>query len=75
MEDRFVGPEPWRDYTIQFDAPSARLQMESGEEIVDTLSNVEDTKGNNGVKGRLIITNLRLIWQCDPKPNQLDMAR
>ena len=29
------------------------------------MNNVEDTKGNNGDRGSLIITNLRLIWFCD----------
>ena len=29
------------------------------------MNDVEDTKGNNGDKGSLIITNLRLIWFCD----------
>eukprot|EP00056_Hartaetosiga_gracilis_P004112 m.71571 g.71571 ORF g.71571 m.71571 type:complete len:132 (+) comp11708_c0_seq5:66-461(+) len=61
--------EPWRDCSVLFDVSSSRLQVDKGEEIVDSLDNVEDTKGNNGVKGRLIVTNLRLIWQCDPKPS------
>ena len=43
----------------------SELQMCPGEEIVDSMNNVEDTKGNNGDKGSLIITNLRLIWFCD----------
>ena len=29
------------------------------------MENIEDTKGNNGDKGSLIITNLRLIWFCE----------
>ena len=29
------------------------------------MNDVEDTKGNKGDKGSLIITNLRLIWFCD----------
>jgi Bardet-Biedl syndrome 5 protein len=32
---------------------------------VDSINQVEDTKGNNGDKGSLIITNLRLIWFGD----------
>lgn len=30
--------------------------------MLDMLDTVEDTKGNNGERGDLIITNLRLIW-------------
>ena len=30
--------------------------------IISHLEEVEDTKGNNGDKGRLYITNLRAIW-------------
>ena len=29
---------------------------------------MEDTKGNNGDKGSLLITNLRLIWFGDKDP-------
>ena len=39
--------------------------MHDGEQIVDSMNHVEDTKGNNGDRGSLIITNLRLIWFCD----------
>ena len=39
--------------------------MHEGEQVVDSMNDVEDTKGNNGDKGSLIITNLRLIWFCD----------
>lgn len=54
------------------------IKCRSGEFIIDTLSSVEDTKGNNGDKGKwtnkssgnlkmhstgkLTITNIRLIW-------------
>ena len=31
---------------------------------IDAINSVEDTKGNNGEKGSLAITNLRLIWVC-----------
>lgn len=30
--------------------------------LIDSLNNVEDTKGNNGQAGRLMVTNLRLLW-------------
>lgn len=40
-------------------APPSR----AGETEIDSISAVEDTKGNNGDKGSLLITNLRLIWR------------
>ena len=35
-----------------------QLSLHEGEMIVDSMNDVEDTKGNNGDKGSLIITNL-----------------
>ena len=32
---------------------------------MDSINSVEDTKGNNGDRGSLIISNLRLIWFSD----------
>lgn len=45
--------------------PIAELQQRKGEVIVDSINSVEDTKGNNGDQGNLIISNLRLIWFSD----------
>lgn len=36
--------------------------MRNGEKIIDRLEFIEDTKGNSGDKGVLVITNLRTIW-------------
>ena len=33
--------------------------------MVDSITEVEDTKGNSGEQGNLIITNLRLVWYSD----------
>lgn len=30
--------------------------------MIDSINSVEDTKGNNGEKGQLQVTNLRVIW-------------
>lgn len=38
------------------------MKMRPGEKLIDKMDAVEDTKGNNGERGRLIVTNLRLIW-------------
>lgn len=61
----------WHDREIRFDISGQEYQLRKGEFIIDTLDGVEDTKGNNGEKGLLCVTNLRLIWHCtkDPRVN------
>ncbi|XP_033639519.1 Bardet-Biedl syndrome 5 protein homolog [Asterias rubens] len=58
----------WEDRDVRFDISTAQMNMRSGERIIDLLDSVEDTKGNNGDKGRLIVTNLRLIWHSQSLP-------
>lgn len=55
----------WQDREIRFDVPISQLQPRKGEIVVDSINSVEDTKGNNGDKGSLLITNLRLVWFSD----------
>jgi Bardet-Biedl syndrome 5 protein len=43
------------------------LRQDKGEVLIDQLGEIEDTKGNNGQTGRLLVTNLRLIWVSDRK--------
>jgi Bardet-Biedl syndrome 5 protein len=43
----------------------AQLSIHEGETVFSSMSHVEDKKGNNGDKGSMLITNLRLIWFCD----------
>lgn len=38
------------------------LNPTGGEFQIDSIQSVEDTKGNNGIRGSLTVTNLRLIW-------------
>ena len=52
----------WQDREIRFDSPIEQLKIMNGEVIIDKLHNVEDTKGNNGVPGRMVATNMRLVW-------------
>ena len=59
--------ELWQDRDIKFDSPAHLLELRRGEFVIDKLLQVEDTKGNNGDKGTLTITNLRMIWQSDRK--------
>jgi len=40
----------------------SQLAPSLGESLIDTVGGVEDTKGNNGIKGTLSITQLRIIW-------------
>lgn len=52
----------WQDREIRFDVPSIQLHLRRGEREIDTINAVEDTKGNNGEKGQLSVTNLRILW-------------
>ena len=54
----------WQDRDIRFDTALAALALRPGEVQIDSINSVEDTKGNNGEKGSLAITNLRLVWIC-----------
>ena len=52
----------WQDREIRFDVSPSFLKTRKGEEEIDSINSVEDTKGNNGHRGFLIVTNLRLLW-------------
>eukprot|EP00933_Yihiella_yeosuensis_P019643 TRINITY_DN15872_c0_g1_i1.p1 TRINITY_DN15872_c0_g1~~TRINITY_DN15872_c0_g1_i1.p1 ORF type:complete len:345 (-),score=70.10 TRINITY_DN15872_c0_g1_i1:119-1153(-) len=54
--------EVWQDREIKFDQQPQMLKLRKGEFQIDSINSVEDTKGNNGERGILIVTNLRLIW-------------
>ncbi|CAF0794727.1 unnamed protein product [Brachionus calyciflorus] len=55
----------WQDREIKFDCSISELGCRPGEFIIDALDSVEDTKGNSGENGRILITNLRFIWHAD----------
>ncbi|KAH7815039.1 putative tubulin epsilon chain [Monocercomonoides exilis] len=57
------------DREIRFDIPASQLKCINGEEEIDFIPQVEDTKGNNGEKGGLKVTNLRIIWFCQNDPS------
>jgi len=61
----------WQDREIRFDVEPSELQARSGEKVIDSIHSVEDTKGNNGERGSLMITNLRLVWfsEADQRVN------
>ncbi|GLE05775.1 hypothetical protein PINS_up014823 [Pythium insidiosum] len=52
----------WQDREIRFDVAASAMEMRKGEVLIDSINSVEDTKGNNGERGSLEITNLRLLW-------------
>uniref|UniRef100_A0A914CAB6 Bardet-Biedl syndrome 5 protein n=1 Tax=Acrobeloides nanus TaxID=290746 RepID=A0A914CAB6_9BILA len=58
----------WQDRDILFDLESRLLRLIPGERLVERIENVEDTKGNNGDKGVLRVTNIRLIWHANSMP-------
>lgn len=43
-------------------------KLRNGEKILDIIDSVEDTKGNLGDVGRVIITNLRIMWYSLSNP-------
>ena len=44
------------------------MKMRPGEMLIDKLDSIEDTKGNAGDKGRILVTNLRVIWHSQSMP-------
>lgn len=54
--------EVWQDREIKFDQQPSALKLRRGEFQIDSINSVEDTKGNNGERGFLVVSNLRLIW-------------
>ncbi|DBA00927.1 TPA: hypothetical protein N0F65_006127 [Lagenidium giganteum] len=54
--------QTWQDREIRFDISAAAMELRKGEVLIDSINSVEDTKGNNGERGSLEITNLRLLW-------------
>uniref|UniRef100_A0A0N5ANT9 Bardet-Biedl syndrome 5 protein n=1 Tax=Syphacia muris TaxID=451379 RepID=A0A0N5ANT9_9BILA len=58
----------WQDRDIRFDLDFKCLRLIPGEKLLEKIESVEDTKGNNGDKGTLRITNIRLIWYANQMP-------
>ena len=59
----------WQDREIRFDVKLKDLNLRKGEFEIDHLKGVEDTKGNTGDKGELVVTNLRTIWVSSRRRN------
>ncbi|KAF5828385.1 hypothetical protein DUNSADRAFT_17687 [Dunaliella salina] len=58
----FPFKELWQDREVRFGCTKGELSLKEGETILESIDDVEDTKGHNGVIGKLLITNLRLMW-------------
>ncbi|XP_053615543.1 Bardet-Biedl syndrome 5 protein homolog [Plodia interpunctella] len=58
----------WEDREVLFDLPFAYLRLRPSEKIFDRIEPIEDTKGNSGTKGRMVVTNLRVIWHSLASP-------
>eukprot|EP00634_Sargassococcus_sp_CCMP2135_P004192 CAMPEP_0198650232 /NCGR_PEP_ID=MMETSP1467-20131203/4830_1 /TAXON_ID=1462469 /ORGANISM="unid. sp., Strain CCMP2135" /LENGTH=336 /DNA_ID=CAMNT_0044386073 /DNA_START=102 /DNA_END=1112 /DNA_ORIENTATION=+ len=52
----------WQDKEVRFDAQRSVLLLRGGENSIDSINSVEDTKGNSGETGSLIVSNLRIMW-------------
>ncbi|CAN0222561.1 unnamed protein product [Scytosiphon promiscuus] len=52
----------WQDREVKFDSAPREMECRKGEVVIDSINSVEDTKGNNGERGSLVVTNLRVLW-------------
>ncbi|XP_066995100.2 Bardet-Biedl syndrome 5 protein homolog isoform X2 [Anabrus simplex] len=68
QEYSIMADSLWEDKHVLIDIPLVKMKMRPGEKILDKLDSVEDTKGNGGDVGRLVVTNLRIIWHSLSKP-------
>eukprot|EP00793_Prasinoderma_coloniale_P001062 PRCOL_00006053-RA len=66
-DERNDPNDVWQDREIRFDVSADELEPRKGEYAIDHMNQVEDTKGNNGERGELRITNLRLVWWSSRK--------
>lgn len=58
----------WENREVRFDILISQMKMRPGEVLIDKLDSIEDTKGNAGDRGRLLVTNLRVIWHSQAMP-------
>ncbi len=54
--------------TKTFFNAARQMKMRPGEILIDKLESIEDTKGNAGDRGRILVTNLRVIWHSQSMP-------
>jgi Bardet-Biedl syndrome 5 protein len=63
----------WQDREVRFDIEPEEVKERLGEEFLAIFNPVEDTKGNNGMRGILKISNLRVVW-ITPRTNSLNLS-
>jgi len=68
-----MNEDIWQDREIRFDVSFNHLKPRRGEVEIDSINSVEDTKGNNGERGALSVTNLRIIW-CSHKTPKTNLS-
>jgi len=59
----------WQDREVRFDIDNQDIKERPGETTLAYFDPVEDTKGNNGVRGLIRVTNLRIIWETKKHDN------
>ncbi|XP_011500984.1 PREDICTED: Bardet-Biedl syndrome 5 protein homolog [Ceratosolen solmsi marchali] len=64
----FLLQKMWQDNQVKFDVPFSQMELRLGEYLIDKLELVEDTKGNAGDRGCLLVTNLRVMWHSISYP-------
>lgn len=62
MAKERADAEVWQHSEIRFEVSPDHIKCRRGEYSIDSINSVEDTKGNNGERGSLVVTNLRMIW-------------
>ena len=68
MSNRSEG-NLWQDREIRFDIDDRLVRERPGETTLAVFDPVEDTKGNNGIRGLIRITNLRVLWETKKHEN------
>ena len=64
----------WQNKEVRFDCVTSLLNPRGGEVVLKKLKPVEDTKGNAGKKGYLVLTNLRLIWYLNKRNMRVNLS-
>lgn len=57
----------WQDRSVIFDAKKNELNLSKGEESYESMSMIENVKGDGEI-GSFLFTNLRLIWYNNKNP-------
>jgi Bardet-Biedl syndrome 5 protein len=58
----------WHDREIRFDVNPKLLNPSSGETVLGVIEDVEDTKGQFGDAGKLLVSDLRVMWVSKKTP-------